>query len=317
MAHISGRSCFSAKVERSHHSMDTFLYSLSHTRLAAAGDARQNFDPTSANELGSIHNVTSDSTSTEKEDRTSVETEASGDGGACNGSTNGKASSSGGSSGYEASLATLRDARNSDESSGGQCARKPQRSTQPMPARTVDHLASPCAIASGPTRKSSRLRNKQRRARPEPDACLETGLFTLMLRQIPRHYTQLVFLADVSRCGFMELVDFIYIPFDNRKGKNVGYGFIGFTETPHALAFIQKFDGAYMDTEMRNQGKPLRIHPAAAVSSCTPPGRACSGRTMLRACGAALQRPCRQRRRPRARASWASTSSWRRRSRAC
>lgn len=219
-------------------------------------------------ESGSVDDMTSDRTSNEMEDRNNMETEAGGDSGAGNdtrGST-GYQSTGGstGSTGYQSSWQTLSCTQNSDEDSGWPRADEPQQSKQHMTARMLDCCASSAATAAGaPARKSTRVRKKQNHAKLEPDASLQDGVYTLMLRQIPRHYTQLMFLADVSRRGFAGLVDFIYFQFDPRKGKNVGYGFINFTETRHASAFLQMFDSVYLDMEMKMQGRPLRIHPAA------------------------------------------------------
>jgi hypothetical protein len=261
MQRVSGRTRIRVAKGASRHAEDSFHDSMSRTRSAVAGDARQNFDPVLVTGSTSADDVTSDRTaSNEKEGGNSMEAEAGGDSGAQTVDD----SSSGGSSGYQAPSPTLSGTQNSDEDTGGTRACDLQRSNQLMNAMMIDCLTSSSATtASALTRQSSRVRSRQHHAKLKPDAALDKDVYTLMLRQIPRHYTQLMFLIDISSCGFMGLVDFIYIQFDARKGKNVGYGFISFTETRHASAFLQKFDGAYMDVETGRQGKPLRIHPAS------------------------------------------------------
>mmetsp|Transcript_6754 Transcript_6754/g.16920 ORF Transcript_6754/g.16920 Transcript_6754/m.16920 type:complete len:505 (-) Transcript_6754:60-1574(-) len=86
---------------------------------------------------------------------------------------------------------------------------------------------------------------------------------TVMVRQVPRHYTQLMFLKEVNTRGFAGLFNFMYLPCDLKKGINVGYGFLSFTQGRHAQTFRQEFDGAFLDEQMHNRGKPLRVHPAA------------------------------------------------------
>lgn len=86
---------------------------------------------------------------------------------------------------------------------------------------------------------------------------------TVMVRQISRQYSQWMFLQEVTNHGFNGLFDFLYLPYDLKKGVNVGYGFINFTEPRHALAFRDAYDGVYLDRQMRLKCKPLRVHPAS------------------------------------------------------
>lgn len=89
------------------------------------------------------------------------------------------------------------------------------------------------------------------------------NITTVMVRQIPRHYTQWMFLAEVNSGGFEGLVDFIYVPVDAKKKINVRYGFLNFIEAKYARAFRDKFDGAFLGDKMKQEGKPLGVHPAS------------------------------------------------------
>ncbi|CAK0905114.1 unnamed protein product, partial [Prorocentrum cordatum] len=242
--------------------LDMLHHSGSNGIRSARAGSRHAEDNVPVPESGSVDDVTSDRTSNETEDRNSMETEAGGYSVAGNDTKTMDASSSGGSTGYQSSWPTRSGTQNSDEDSGWPRADESQQSKQLMTARMLEDLASSTTTAaSAPTRKSTRVRRRHSRAKLETSASLEGGVHTLMLRQIPRHYTQLMFLADFSCRGFLGLVDFIYFQFDARKGKNVGYGFI--SATRHASAFLRQLDGACLGAEAPGQGQPLRIHPAA------------------------------------------------------
>lgn len=90
----------------------------------------------------------------------------------------------------------------------------------------------------------------------------EDGVVTVMVRQLPRQYTQRMLLQEVVRRGFEGLFDFLYLPYDFKKGINVGYGFVNFTEPEYALQFRDSLDGQFLDKYMRMKGKAVRVHPA-------------------------------------------------------
>lgn len=91
----------------------------------------------------------------------------------------------------------------------------------------------------------------------------DTDVVTVMIRQVPREYTQILFLSELVGRGFEGLFDFIYFPFDLKKNSNIGYGFINFVDPRHAVRFAQEFDYVYLDDKMRAKGKPLRVHAAS------------------------------------------------------
>jgi len=92
----------------------------------------------------------------------------------------------------------------------------------------------------------------------------EAGVVTVMVRQIPRRCTQIMFLNELLRSGFEGQFDFLYFPYDAKKECIVGYGFINFVSHAHAQKFRRMFDGSFFDEqEARQCGKPLRVHPAS------------------------------------------------------
>lgn len=93
-------------------------------------------------------------------------------------------------------------------------------------------------------------------------ASWEDGVTTVMIRQVPRQCTQWKLLTEVNSRGFEGFFDYIYVPFDFKKGVNVGYGFMNFVEPKYAEAFRDAFDGRFLDHQMVHKNKPLRVHPA-------------------------------------------------------
>lgn len=91
----------------------------------------------------------------------------------------------------------------------------------------------------------------------------KAGVVTVMVRQIPWHWTQLMFVRAVLQRGFKGLFDFIYLPVDIKKGTNVGYGFINFIDPAHAIAFRKAFNHTFLEARSRPQKDPLCVHPAS------------------------------------------------------
>lgn len=82
---------------------------------------------------------------------------------------------------------------------------------------------------------------------------------TVMVRQLPATWTQHMFLNMVRERGYDGLFNFVYVPFDTVKRKNIGYGFINFMQPQDALRFRDQFDGVHLDDKSK---KPLHVHPA-------------------------------------------------------
>jgi len=92
----------------------------------------------------------------------------------------------------------------------------------------------------------------------------DDSIVTVMVRQIPRQFTQSMFLKLVNRRGFRGRFNFLYLPFDYKKGINVGYGFVNLVKPEYARAFHSALDGVYAaEKRSKMKGKPFHVHPAA------------------------------------------------------
>lgn len=70
-----------------------------------------------------------------------------------------------------------------------------------------------------------------------------TTLTTVMLRNIPNRYTQGMLMSLLDDQGFHGQYDFVYLPMDFRNGINLGYAFVNLLNHPHAMIFMQCFQG--------------------------------------------------------------------------
>jgi len=87
-----------------------------------------------------------------------------------------------------------------------------------------------------------------------------TGKTTAMIRNIPSCYTQKDLLAELDARGWDETYDFFYLPFDQQKKTNCGYGFMNFKDPSLAAALHQALDGAQL---AKGRGrKRLQVVPA-------------------------------------------------------
>ncbi|CAK0900506.1 unnamed protein product, partial [Prorocentrum cordatum] len=102
---------------------------------------------------------------------------------------------------------------------------------------------SACRRTAGdPTRKKSKSSKPVEQTGPSkgyPNNW-SPGVTTVMVRQLPRHWSHAMFLEEVVHRGFKGLFDFVYLPHDFKKGSHVGFGFINFMEDQHALSFVKE-----------------------------------------------------------------------------
>jgi hypothetical protein len=86
---------------------------------------------------------------------------------------------------------------------------------------------------------------------------------TVMIRRIPRRYTQKMLVAEVANRGFDGFFDFLYLPWERKQGTNMGYAFMNFVDAKGAMAFREAFDGLHLNKDMEMRNRPLCVHPAA------------------------------------------------------
>merc|ERR1719410_207947 len=87
-----------------------------------------------------------------------------------------------------------------------------------------------------------------------------TSVTTVMMRNIPNRYTQLMLLEEISSAGFAGTYDFLYLPIDPETNANKGYVFINFVDSESAW----RFKGVYEGTQMKcfNSSKFVSVSPA-------------------------------------------------------
>jgi len=85
-------------------------------------------------------------------------------------------------------------------------------------------------------------------------------VFTVMMRNLPNRYTQLMLLQDIASSGFRGTFDFLYLPIDPETNANKGYAFINFVDPTHAWRFKGLYDGQRM--KFFNSRKSVLVSPA-------------------------------------------------------
>merc|ERR1719410_3258348 len=87
-----------------------------------------------------------------------------------------------------------------------------------------------------------------------------TSVTTVMMRNIPNRYTQLMLLEEISSAGFAGTFDFLYLPIDPETSANKGYVFINFVNPIQAWRFRTAYEGQQM--QCFNSNKYVSVCPA-------------------------------------------------------
>lgn len=93
---------------------------------------------------------------------------------------------------------------------------------------------------------------------------LPTGTLTLMMRRLPRRFSQEEVREEIDKRGFRGLYDFLYVPWDMRQSRNRGFGFISFTDELGAQRFHELTNGEPL---MHERSKPLEVIAADVQGS--------------------------------------------------
>jgi len=116
-----------------------------------------------------------------------------------------------------------------------------------------------------PQQSSARGTPETKAAKPAPAPTVGPGEeTTLMIRHVPKGYTQATLLEELKQMGFLACVDFFYLPIDFRSSKNVGYCFVNFTTPDAATRFRSTLDGKHMKLsgEDEEEKRPVDVCPA-------------------------------------------------------
>ncbi|KAI9484363.1 RNA recognition motif 2-domain-containing protein [Zychaea mexicana] len=63
---------------------------------------------------------------------------------------------------------------------------------------------------------------------------------TLLIRNIPRNFTQQMLKEDLD-ATHSGTYDFLFLSFDSRRNRNVGYAFVNFSDVGFVITFAEKF----------------------------------------------------------------------------
>mmetsp|Transcript_86394 Transcript_86394/g.249278 ORF Transcript_86394/g.249278 Transcript_86394/m.249278 type:complete len:524 (+) Transcript_86394:71-1642(+) len=83
---------------------------------------------------------------------------------------------------------------------------------------------------------------------------------TLMIKNVPRHLTPRTLAPEIEEAVDKHELDFVYLPWDNAAGTNMGYAFANFTTAEAAQKALNAMDGALW--KFSPQRRQIKISPA-------------------------------------------------------
>jgi hypothetical protein len=105
-------------------------------------------------------------------------------------------------------------------------------------------------IQGSPTIKKA----KKNRCMSNGSMLSDGQITTLMLRNVPRKYTQRMLLSAIQAGGFGNDIDFLYLPTDISSGRNLGYAFVNLLSASSATAFREQFHKRQLPGEITKGG---------------------------------------------------------------
>jgi hypothetical protein len=94
------------------------------------------------------------------------------------------------------------------------------------------------------------------------DSCRDAPPTTMMIRNIPRHYSQEYLLMDLHDLGFDGTFDFLHIPTDKATSACVGYAFVNFKDPCWAEQCSHSFKDYRFKRHSRGMSKVAQVSVA-------------------------------------------------------
>jgi len=128
---------------------------------------------------------------------------------------------------------------------------RPNLAIAPGGADTANSTATSCEATSvdsesgsdAPVMPSQDQCAGQRRRSANATPCAEAGRTTVMLRNLPNNYSQVMLLELIDAEGFAGSYDFLYLPIDFRTHAALGYAFINLVSPGEAERLKDHFHG--------------------------------------------------------------------------
>lgn len=87
-------------------------------------------------------------------------------------------------------------------------------------------------------------------------------MVTVVVMNIPLHYSQDTFMDQVKKHGFEGVFNLLYLPWNSKTDTNKGLGFVNFFRPDDAERFQKDMEGKYFDEEHMLSGLAIHIERA-------------------------------------------------------
>jgi len=108
--------------------------------------------------------------------------------------------------------------------------------------------------------KGGRQREDLKQKYANSDSVENEEVTTLMIRNVPRKYTEDGLICELEDYISQDSYNFLYLPWDHRRSSNVGYAFVNFIDGATALSMMRLVDGR--PWRLTQSGKDIKIVPA-------------------------------------------------------